>query len=251
MIQIAAGGQGKALDPDFLKRVDELESFIASQPWIRKTMSVTDILKEMNQAINGDDPNYYRIPATKEQASQLLLLYSLNEDQANLKSVVNDDYSQARIRDFTFSADDSVIAREAFDSLEKIISEEVKETKLKVGFTGRPKVFLNMVDSLITGMVKSFSFAFVVILIMMIVVFRSIRLGVLSMIVNIIPAILTFGIMGWLNIPLNMMTAMVPSVAIGIAVDDTIHLIWRIQKEVQELQEIKEVHFSHRPVGEN
>jgi hydrophobe/amphiphile efflux-3 (HAE3) family protein len=222
------------IDPSSLKLIEKIQHRLLTERFeTRKAISVVDFVKEMNQALNGGDPKYYRIPATKKKVLQLLLLYSLNEDQADIKSVLNDDYSQARIRNFTLSADDSVIAREAFDSLEKIISEEIKETELKVGFTGRPKVFLNMVDSLITGMVKSFSFAFVVILIMMIVVFRSIRLGILSMIVNIIPAVLTFGIMGWLNIPLNMMTAMVPSVAIGIAVDDTIHLMWRIKKEIE------------------
>ena len=76
------------------------------------------------------------------------------------------------------------------------------------------------------------AFAFFIILFMMIIVFRSFRIGLLSMIVNIIPAILTFGIMGWLNIPLNLVTAMVPSIAMGIAVDDTIHLMWRFSKEI-------------------
>lgn len=67
---------------------------------------------------------------------------------------------------------------------------------------------------------------------MMIVVFRSFKVGVLSMVINALPAITTLGVMGWLNVPLNLATAMVPSVAIGIAVDDTIHFMWRMKKEI-------------------
>jgi predicted RND superfamily exporter protein len=204
----------------------------------------------MNQAMNENNPAYYRIPPTSDHAAQFLMLYSFDEDESNLESLVNFDYSQARVRMFTVSADDSVIGRKAFNESEKIISEEIRGADLQAAFTGRPKVFLDMVDSLIMGMAKSFSLAFVVILIMMITVFRSLTLGLLSTIVSIIPAIITFGVMGWLNIPLNMMTAMVPSIAIGIAVDDTIHFMWRTRKEIGICGNYKEaISRSLRSVG--
>ncbi|MDY6933962.1 MAG: efflux RND transporter permease subunit [Spirochaetota bacterium] len=226
-------GENSVIEPQNLKRIERIQHrLITEVPEIRKSISIVDFLKEMNQAVNGDDPDHYTLPTTKELASQLLLLYSFDEDQANLQSLINNDYSQARIRMFSLSADDSIISRAAFDKAERIILEESKGTNLKINRTGRPKIFFNMVDILITAMVKSFSYAFVVIFIMMVIVFRSFKLGLLSMIINIIPAIITFGIMGWLGIPLNLMTAMVPSIAIGIAVDDTIHLIWRIKKEI-------------------
>ncbi|MDY6933963.1 MAG: efflux RND transporter permease subunit [Spirochaetota bacterium] len=224
--------ENTVIEPISLKQIERIQHRLENEvPEILKANSVVDFLKEMNQAINGDDPDYYSLPSTKEQASQLLLLYSFDEDQANLQSLINNDYSQARIRTFTISADDSIATRKAINKMKQIISEELN-TDLKIVFTGRPLIWCNMVDYLITGLMESFSIAFVVISIMMIVVFRSIGLGLLSMIINVIPVIITFGIMGFLNIPLNMTTVMVPSVAIGIAVDDTIHLMWRMVKEI-------------------
>lgn len=222
------------LEPDNLKLMDHIQDRLVREvPEVLKCVSVVDFLKEMNSAINNNNPDNYQIPSTKVENLDLLEIYDFDEDKADIKSLINSDYSQARIRMFTSSADDSVIARKAFNRSEKIIFEEAEKSDINIDFTGRPKVFLDMVDSLVNGMIKSFSFAFIVIFILLIMVFRSFGTGLLCTIINIVPAVLTFGIMGWLNIPLNMLTAMVPSIAIGIAVDDTIHFVWRLEKELQ------------------
>lgn len=227
------------LEPENLRAMERIQDrLLDASQWdpavypTRKVISIVDYLKEMHQAIYDGDPDYYRLPSTKDQASQLLLLYSFNEDEADLDSLVNHDYSKTRMRIFTLSAENFYLARKGFDRMQEIMEEEVQGLNLEASYTGRPYLTGNMVDSLVEGMVRSFSFAFVVIFVVMILVFRSLRLGFISMVANVTPALMTFGIMGWFDIPLNMFTAMVPSVAIGIAVDDTIHLMWRVRKEM-------------------
>lgn len=222
------------LEPENLEFMARIQARLTKEvPEVLKCVSVVDFFKEMNQAVNENNPAYYQLPSTKEDAINLLEIYDFDEDKADLNTLINSDYSQAKIRMFTISADNSVSARKAFNSSEKIIFSESDNTKVAVDFTGRPVIFLDMVDSLIFGMLESFSLAFVAIFILMVIVFRSLGTGILSTIVNIFPAVLTFGMMGWLNIPLNMLTAMVPSVAIGIAVDDTIHFVWRFERELR------------------
>lgn len=232
-ILVEAEGDYALLEPVNMRRIEIIQQRAGREvPFFRKTVSILDILKEMNQAINDNDPSYYRIPDSKEEALELLEISFSDDGSVDLSSLINDDYTKARIRMFSESGDNSHEANDAMDAYAKIAREE-NGSDFKVAFAGRPKVFFNMVDSLIAAMIKSFSLAFAVIFIIMIVVFRSFMIGIVSMIINIIPAIITFGIIGWLNIPLNLMTAMVPSIAIGIAVDDTIHLIWRLKKEIQ------------------
>lgn len=231
--------ENSVLEPENLRVMERIQHrLLDASQWerevypTRKVISLVDYLKEMHQAIYDGDSDYYTLPSTKDQAYQLLLLYSFNEDEADLDSLVNHDYSMTRMRIFTLSAENFYLARKGFDRMQEIMAEEAEGLNLEAAYTGRPYLFGNMVDSLVEGMVRSFSFAFLVILVVMILVFRSLRLGLISMVANVTPALITFGIMGWFDIPLNMFTAMVPSVAIGIAVDDTIHLMWRVKKEM-------------------
>ncbi len=92
-MQVAAGEPEGALEPDFLARLDGLESFVASQPWIRKTLSIVDILKEMNQAMHGGDPVFYRVPETRELIAQYLLLYEASGNQEDIDVLLTPDGS--------------------------------------------------------------------------------------------------------------------------------------------------------------
>ena len=232
------------LEPKKLKVIERIQERMMSElfqgdtPLIRNSLSIVDFLKEMNQAMNNGNPDYYRIPTNKEEAEDYIELVDI--DQTDIRSVLTQDYSKTRLRAFTLSADDSSITRKLINQAKQIISDEAGDTDINVVFSGRPVIWSNMMDYLITGMSKSFFYAFIVITIMMILVFSSIKIGILSMIINIIPVIVAFGIMGWLDIPINLITVMVPSIAIGIAVDDTIHLFWRMVKEVKVDGDYKE-----------
>ena len=94
-------------------------------------------------------------------------------------------------------------------------------------------IWVDMMEALIIEMLKTFSLAFVLVFVAMFLLFRSWRIGLISVVVNTIPILVTFGVMGWLHVSLNSATAMLPNIAIGIAVDDTIHIIWRFEKELR------------------
>jgi len=232
------------LEPKNLKVLERVQNRMKKEvlhydtPVIRSEISILNYLKEMNQAINGGNPDYYRIPSTKGESIDFLEI--IDKEKTGVESIINHDYSKTRMRAFILSGKDSVVSRKAINMAKKIVEEETGGTEMDVVFTGRPVIWSNMIDYLISGMIESFFYAFIAIIIMMVIVFRSIRLGILSMILNIIPVIVSFGIMGWMNIPINMITVMIPSIAIGLAVDDTIHFFWRMVKEVKEGGDYKE-----------
>ena len=222
---------GSVLTPETLKMIDRIQDRFIKMAGALKSWSITDYLKEMNQVINNNDPAYYRIPDTQGEIDELMTIYSLDGKDDDLEEVVSFDRDAARIRLFTATAPDSKESRIRTDELETALKEESSGSEVSVKFTGRGIVWIDMVESLITEMTKTFSLAFILIFCLMFILFRSWKLGVISAVVNIIPIIVTFGCMGWFHIDLNMVTAMMPSIAIGIAVDDTIHFIWRFEKE--------------------
>ena len=222
---------GTLLTPDKLKTIDRVQRRFIDMFGVLKTLSIADYLKEMNQVLNGNDPAFYRIPDTQEEIDELMEIYFLDGKDEDLEEVISFDRDEARIRLFTYTATDSSVTRRWTNQAEEILNEEVNKTSMSAEITGRPIVWVDMVESLITEMMKTFSLAFFLIFCVMFILFRSWKLGVISAVVNVIPITVTFGCIGWFNISLNMATAMLPSIAIGIAVDDTIHFIWRFEKE--------------------
>ena len=222
---------GAMLEPDTLKMIDRIQHRFSGMFGVLKNLSIIDYLKEMNQVLNNNDPAFYRIPHTREEIDDQMEVYSLDGKDEDLETVISFDRDAARIRLFTYTAPDSKTAREWINHAEAILKEESRRADVTVAITSRPIVWVDMVESLIAEMTKTFSLAFFLIFCLMFILFRSWKLGVISAMVNVIPIIVTFGCMGWFHISLNMATAMMPSIAIGIAVDDTIHFIWRFEKE--------------------
>ena len=228
---------GTIVTPDVLRRMGECQERLTSEVYgLLKTLSIVDYLKAMNQVLNDNDPAYYRIPDSQQKIDSIMMLYSMNEESAKLTTLINEDYSETRIRLFTYSADDSQEVRDFIDQIESIVRAEFDGGEVSAKMTSRPDVWVDMVESLTMEMLKTFSLAFILIFGLMFAIFRSWQLGLVSAAINVIPILVTFGCMGWLGIDLNMATAAMPSIAIGIAVDDTIHFIWRFEKEFRRLQ---------------
>jgi hypothetical protein len=208
-------------DPENLETVEELEAYIKTIPGVDRTTSFNHFIKDMHMSFHNEDPEYYRIPDSRQLIAQYLLLY----DADDIEDFVNSDFDHTRIMvrlGVHSSADQERIIQDIRDF---ILQLDAKQLSMRV--TGQAVQDVNTIDALVSGQVYSLSIAVGVISLFMFLVFRSLAMGFLSLIPNCFPIILNFGIMGLMGIPLNTATSLIAAVAIGIAVDDTIHFISR------------------------
>jgi len=229
-IQISAGAEGLAFEPHFLARADQLESFVASQPWIRKTYSVTDILKEMHQSMNGGDPAFYRIPETRELVAQYLLLYGMSGNQEDLDLLVTPDGSYLRL-----ACQGVDMGTHNYFELKRRTEEKAAslfEPPEDCHVTGSSLLATRALNNIIRDMLVSFFSAFGIILLTVSLLYRSIRAGLITVIPNVIPLVFTMGFMGFFGITLRLSTVVIFSVCLGMAVDDTIHYLTRFREEL-------------------
>jgi len=230
-IQVSTGREGLALEPDFLARVDELESFVASQPWIRKSFSIVDILKEMHQAMNGGDPTFYRLPETRELVAQYLLLYGMSGNQEDLDVLITPDGSYIRIASQGVDMGSHNYFELKHRTEEKAAS--LFEPPASYRVTGRSLLATRALSNIVRDMLVSFFSAFGIIFVAVSLLYRSVKAGLITMIPNVIPLVVTLGFMGLFGITLRLSTVVIFAICLGMAVDDTIHYLTRFREELR------------------
>lgn len=219
VIELEESGQAK--DPMILKNLEILNQEIDSFTLTKRTHSLLDIIKDMNQVLNEDDPEYYVIPESREMIAQLLLLYE-NAGGTESEYWVDYDYQHLRIQ----VQMDNMRASEARNEYLKI---EERAAGLfpgaEISIVGTMPQFMKMIFYIIHGQVISFCIAFLVISVILMVVFGSVKTGLIGLIPNITPVIVIGGILGFAGIPLDTSTVIIMPMILGLAVDDTIHFI--------------------------
>ena len=205
--------------------IKKIENFLNHQKGVDVTLSFVDFIKDMNQSFHNEDKKYYTIPKSGKLISQYMLIY--NSDDIN--DFMNSDFNHARISVRTHlysSAEQKYLIKDIKQFVLKI-----KKSGLDIKVSGRAVQNVNTIDSLVHGQIVSLSLASGIIFLVIFLVLGSIKAGLLSIIPNFFPIILNFGIMGAFNIPLNTATSLISVVAIGIAVDDTIHFLFEYKKQ--------------------
>ncbi len=216
-------------DPENLRKFEQLINEVKTFKLTKKTSSLLDIIKDMNQVINNGDPAFYRIPESREMVAQLLLLY---ENAGGIEAEKWVDYDYQRLR-LAVEVDD-YNSGEASSELRQI-QQRGKELfpDAKILLIGSISQYTVMQDYVTWGQIRSFFIALGVITVLMIVVLGSVKVGLIAMIPNISPALVVGGIMGFANIPLDMITVTLMPMLLGLAVDDTIHFINHCQLEYE------------------
>ena len=231
------------LDVDLLTAVDALQTSLEARypNTIGRTYSLANIVKDTNQVMNDDNPEFYRIPKSNQAVSQLLYLFnSANpEDRRNL---VSDDYSRSHIA-VTSRSMGSFGYQQMFAEVELDIEARFAHLKtaypdLEIVLTGTMATFMVVSDEIARSQFNGFALALVLISLIMIITLGSLRGGVMGMIPNAIPAFLAFGLMGLLGIPLDTDTLLIAPVILGIAVDDTIHFMTHYRVELTKSKSI-------------
>lgn len=219
MIEFPTNGDAK--EPENLVRLEKYAKYAESLELTKRTTSILDIVKDLNRTLNENSEKYYSIPKDKNQVAQMLLLY---ENSGGTESEYWMDYDYKRLRlmvelDFFNSG-------EAKEELAKMQLEAKKIfPNAQVSIVGNLPQFTAMMDYVVRGQIASFGIALLVIMLLLMLVFGSFKVGLVGIIPNIAPSIVVGGIMGWLGIPLDMMTATIMPMILGLAVDDTIHFI--------------------------
>ena len=209
------------LDPHNLQKLVDIQSFLKKQGIFDRSLSIADHLSFINQEFHSGNKNAYRLPISREQVAQFLLFFHRN-DQA---SFVSHDYRRANII-VRHNVTDSRTLNRHIGELEEIVAQ-VAGINMRGYVVGENLMINRAAESLMTAQVKSLGILLLVIFLLMSMMFTSFKGGLIALIPSVIPISLMFGVMGLLDISLNPGTAMVAVIAIGIAVDGTIHLFSR------------------------
>ena len=210
-----------AKEPENLKRLDELQTKVNGYDLTKRSTSILDILKDLNQTLNNGDTAFYRIPDTEEEVAQMFLLYE-NAGGTESEYWMDYDYRRMRLMVEISEFNSARVERE----LSKIQNDAEKLFPgAKITTVGNIPQYVTMMQYLVRGQMLSFVISILIIGVILMIAFQSIRVGLIGLIPNMMPAIFVGGYMGWAGIPLDMMTATLLPMMLGMAVDDTIHFI--------------------------
>ena len=221
---IPANGSGGISNPEYLKKLDEFANWMRSQPDVKHVYSITDIFKRLNKNMHGDDESYFRLPEDTELSAQYLLLYELSLPYGlDLNDRINIDKSASRVT-ATLGDVDTIRTRELIAESTQWLIDNTPEY-MWTSPTGATQMFSYIAKRNIESMLKGNAIAVSLIAIILILSLRSIRLGILSIIPNAIPVLVTFGIWALTVGTIGMAAAIVTATSLGIVVDDTVHLL--------------------------
>ncbi|QVY64132.1 RND family transporter [Polaribacter sp. Q13] len=214
-----------------LKKMEKINEAIETFPELSKPISITNVVKYSKQAYYNGNPKYYQLPTSQEQSYILAYTKNSNSEAGMLKNFVDSTGRYARIT--TFMKDIGTEKMNVIqERLKDVIAKEFPSDKYDVSITGKALVFIKGTNYLIHNLVISLSLAIFLIAIFMAWMFRSPPMILISLIPNILPLLITAGLMGFIGIPIKPSTILVFSIAFGISVDDTIHFLAKYRQEL-------------------
>jgi len=223
---VDTGREDGLKEPQVLERIasiDELvEAHKAAGAQLTHTISLVDIAKETHQALNANDAAYYTIPDDRRLLAQELLLFE-NSGSDDLEEVVDPQFSRARYT-IRSSWQDGVYTSPFLDAFAPVLRAQVGDVGT-LTITGMSALIARSVDATYVSMMRSYGLALCLITPLMIVLIGSLRSGLVSMVPNLVPILMTLGLMPLVGIPIDMFTLLAGCISIGLAVDDSIHFI--------------------------
>ncbi|MBJ6369063.1 efflux RND transporter permease subunit [Snuella sedimenti] len=215
-----------------LKSMDALEDVIIETPELSKPISVVSLVKYSKQAYYNGNPKYYQLPTSQENSFILSYAKNSTSNVGLLNNFVDSTGQYARIT--TFMKDIGTDKMERIEeNLQNKINKVFPKERYNVTMTGKALVFQKGTNYLVKNLAISLSLAIFLISLFMAYMFRSGRMIIVSLIPNLLPLLVTAGLMGYLGVPIKPSTILVFSIAFGISVDDTIHFLAKYRQELQ------------------
>ncbi len=231
-VVVDTGKKKGAMRLSNLRKVEEMEKFLASQDVISTPVSIVSFVKAAKQAYYNNNPKFYALPNNQERS----FIFSHLKDETDTSGLLNSfvDSTGQKMRVSLKVAD---IGSQQMDSLlDTVIKPKIDElfgaSNTTVTVTGTTPLFIKGNRFLIENLRVSLLMAFLIIACIMGILFRNFRIIIISLIPNMIPLIITAGVMGYFNIPLKPSTALIFSIAFGISVDDSIHFLAKYRQEL-------------------
>ncbi|MDH3547593.1 MAG: MMPL family transporter, partial [Gammaproteobacteria bacterium] len=212
--------------PDVLQDITAMQRALVDSGFVGKTSALPDVVKVVNRELQGGDATDYRIPDSVAGVAQTLLQYQSSHRPQDLWHMVTPDFSSTAIWLQLRSGDNQDMTR-VMAALDSYIDRNPSPAEIDVRWAG--KTYINVVwqDAMVSGMLKSLAGAFVVVFLMMVLLFRSPRLGLLAMVPLTITIVGVYGIIGWIGKDYDMPIAVLSSLTLGLSVDFAIHFIER------------------------
>lgn len=214
-------------DPTTLAQVKALQIWLEQQPEIDRSLSLADVLEEMNRAFNAGETGADALPTDRKLIEQLLLIY----DGKDLYELVNREFQRGRITLSLNVHGANEISRVIERIRAHVTAHPIKGMNLE--FAGYGRLFSDQEDRIVDGQLRSFGAAFLQIFLLLALLFRSFRGGMICMVPNLAPLFFVFVVMGVSGIALDVATVLIASIILGITVDDTIHLYHGYQHRIR------------------
>ncbi|MBK8188472.1 MAG: MMPL family transporter [Cellvibrio sp.] len=249
-ISIESGEESGIAEPQFLQTVENFVEFAKTQPEVNHVFTLTDVMKRLNQNMHGDDKTYYRLPEDRELAAQYLLMYEMSLPFGlDLTNQINLEKSATRV---TLSLENLSSAQQL--RLETIFADWFTEyhPEVKISQASTALIFAHIGQRNASSQTLGVFLSLFVISLILIFAFRSLKIGLVSLIPNLVPAIIAFGIWAIIDGQIGMTVSVVAGVTLGIVVDDTIHFLskyLRARRE-QHLSAEAAVHYAYSQVGQ-
>ena len=245
---LSAGRDGGITDLGYLRKIDAFAEWYRAQPEVAHVQSFPDIMKRLNKNMHGDDPAFYRLPEDSELAAQYLLLYELSVPfGSDLNNRIDVGRSATRM---------TVTMRRLSAEQQRKLDVRGQEwlrangPELATEGSGYSLAFAHLTISNNKNMLRGTVIAMALISLILIGIFRSLRLGLISLVPNFIPAAMAFGVWGYLYVEVGNAGSLVTAIAFGTVVDDTIHFMTKYLKGRREgLSASEAVQTTFRSVG--
>lgn len=219
------------------KHIENYQPKDSDKRFVHNSISMLDVVRESWRAVNGDKPEYDKLPDTQQGVYDMITLFE-NASPDDLKRLVTIDMKKAvlvaRVKWMNAMAYEPLV-KHIQSGIDKLIGDTAS-----VKVTGSIIVGTNILSSLVWDMLKSFGGAIVIITIIMIILLKDVKLGTLAMIPNLLPVLSVMALMGFLSIHLDTATVMLGSLAIGIVVDDTIHFLHQFKAHYDQHKDVEQ-----------
>lgn len=229
--QLAIVARGDLQDPAFLRKMESLSDTLAKEVSVTRVNSLVTMLKKMNRAFHGDSAIYERLPETRDAIAQYLLLFSLSGREDELNQFVNYDFTEGQIVIRINETSSMKLHKMLYDT-RHYVADHYKAAEFPM-ITGIVALVGELVDMVVQGQMRSLIISIVAVSLITMVIFRSVVAGLIAIVPLTGAVLIVFGLMGYAGIELNVATAMLSSIMIGVGIDYTIHFLFRFRYEVQ------------------
>ncbi len=231
--------RGDVLDPELLHAMRDFQSDLEQTGLVGHPQSIINILERVNMALNDGDPSFEILPTTRELAAQYLLLMEMSGGEM-LEQFVTLDYEQARIQALVKDSSNEATTR-LFSEIDRLFMEYFGDLDVEVTQTGIIALLDALASMIIDGQISSLFTALVTVFVIVLLLLRSWEGSLFSTAIVASTILINFGLMGWLGIPLDIVTVLISSIGIGVGVDYSIHIYTRYQEERQAHDPVQSV----------